>query len=275
MRRAWLLICLGMIAAHSARCQTGSLSPEKLANLFEYSGALQQQDITETARRKNPAVIWSANYVAPDNGLGVTTITLARGKSILPDALAQHYAKVSATNLKTPEGKPMPKLAQPIAIGDEAKGFAYLGGFGPGGIAYEATVTTADGAFDLSVNTAFSSSIDPQQSEQLRAHYDALSKKANGGMFELLQSILSGIYAEDVTIQANRHNAQPSDVSASDAGAPEGPALSRSESSAPSVHHVGVRRNYVWAGAGLAILMLICLVWAAVGRRRGRNKRQM
>lgn len=196
MRKTIATVSVGWVAICTVWSQTATplISGAEVAGLFEYPGTVERQDTSAAAHRRNPGVIWEANYVSPDDGLAVTSITLAQGKTILTDTLRLKYEKASRNRITLPDGQNIPPMAKPIALEGGAEGFVYVAGFGPGGSAYGAAVTSPNGAFDVSINIAFSSSISSAKIDQLQARYDALARNKKGGILELLESVIATIY---------------------------------------------------------------------------------
>ena len=68
MKLLWIAL-LGSVTATTmahGQVQASPISSEQVAALFGYSGPLETQDISNSARLRNPGIIWSANYLSAE-----------------------------------------------------------------------------------------------------------------------------------------------------------------------------------------------------------------
>jgi hypothetical protein len=194
-RSVLLLFCVCGFLARADQASEPFVTSENVATSFRYDGDLMLRDITASTRKTNPGIIWSGHFTASDNTFAPTTITVAKGGSLLTPELSRHLEDLVRSDPALAQSVEAPPLAQRIPLSDEAKGFIFQSGVGPGGFGYSAVATTADGVFDFVVSLQFASSSPIGKTDRTAPYYEALMKKGEAGVPSVLEEITPRLFA--------------------------------------------------------------------------------
>ncbi|MEX0717287.1 MAG: hypothetical protein WD066_11905 [Planctomycetaceae bacterium] len=150
-----------------------------VAAAFEFPDSFEVESIEHSVG--GVTALWAARFDDQERAFATTTVAVFEGGALLTDDRIREFGKLNAEmRLDATLG-----IAKELAdsalrrfdFPDGREGFAYIDGFGPGGVGYAVAFPSPDRRFDIHVSTAYSFGDSVREGRASRQYFNELHER--------------------------------------------------------------------------------------------------